>query len=102
MSDTTLNRKFSSWQDLILVDVKMERLNKSTDAVVAITDYTQNVRQSMSLDYSKDDPCIALLSVEQATGSISFLHHIQEVSGGIGSSFKSKACVKGWGESATA
>ena len=77
----------------MLEDDKMERLNKNTDAVVAITDYTQNVRQSISLDYSKDDPCIALLSVEQATGSISLFHNVQEVSGGIGSNFKANACV---------
>ena len=102
MSDTALYRKFSSWQDLILADDKMERLNKNTDAVVAITDSTQNEHQSMVLDYLKDDPHIVLLSVEQVTRNISLLHHIQEVSGGIGSNVKVKACMKGWGTSATA
>ena len=95
MSDASLNRKFSSWQDLILADDKMERLSKNTDAVVAITDCTQNGHQSMALDYLKDDPHIVLLSAEQVTRNISSLHHIQEVSGGIGSNFKSKACMKG-------
>ena len=55
----------------------------------------------MVFHYLKDDPCIALLTVEKVTGSISVLHHVQQDSGGIGSNFKSKACTKGWESSAT-
>ena len=54
------------------------------------------------LDYLKDDPHIVLLSACQATGNISLFHHVQEVSGVIGSNFKAKACVKGWSASAMA
>ena len=64
MSNATLNRRFSSLQDLILADDKMVRLNKNTEDIVAIADCTQNAHQIMVLDYWKDDSHIALLSVE--------------------------------------
>ena len=98
MSDST----FSSWRDLILAEDKMDRLNRNTDAVVAIIHCSRNPSSNMVFDYLKDDPHLVMLSVEQVTGDIALLHHIQEVSGGIGLNFKSKACLKGWGSSATA
>ena len=94
--------RFSSWQDLVLADDKMDRLNRNTDAVVAITHCSRNPSSNMVLDYLNEDPHIVLLCVEQVTGDIALFHHVQEVSGGIGSNFKSKVCLNGWGSSSTA
>ena len=93
VSGAASNQKFSSWQDLVLADEKMEHLKKNTDTVFTSTHCSKSTTQNIALDCSKDDPHIVLLSVEQATGSISLFHHVQEVSGGIGSNFKANACV---------
>ena len=72
------------------------------NVVVIITHYSLNISFNIVFDYFKDDQYLVMLSTEQVTGDIMFFHHIQEISGWVGSNFKSKLYLKGWGLSATA
>ena len=73
MSDAVFNQNSSSWKDLVLVDDKMECLNKNADVVLAITYCAQNTNQNMVLDYLKEEPQTVLLSPEQVTCIIRFV-----------------------------
>ena len=81
---------------MIVDEARVVRLDKKTDAVIVITHSSHNTLSNTVLDSLCDDLYIILILIEQVNGEISFLCHIQEISGGIGSNFRAKVYSKGY------
>jgi hypothetical protein len=94
--------RFNTWRDFLLDSEGFERLNKNTDLVIDISKHESDNSGRSFLEALRKNPQIVVLAVNQIEGDISFFHNVQELSGGIGSSFNSIVGLQGWGVEATA
>ena len=99
MSDS----RFNLWWDFIIDQEGYDRLNTNAGAVVGISKPSETISdRRMIVEALRKNPQVVIMAVNQIEGDITFFHNIQELSGGIGSSFNSLVGLKGWGNEATA
>ena len=87
--------RFNTWRDFLLDSEGFERLNKNTDLVIDISKHESDNSGRSFLEALRKNPQIVVLAVNQIEGDISFFHNVQELSGGIGSSFNSIVGLQG-------
>ena len=86
---------FNTWKDAIFEQDSFSNLNRHIDQVVAITSSGNNGPQV--IEHLRTNDAIVLLGQSQVSGEILLVHHLTEISGGIGSSFKAIVCLQGFG-----
>ena len=80
---------------MILHEESFGNLNKHTGLAASIAHSSNDGNQSIS--QLRDNNNIVLIGQNVASNEIFLAHHLQEVSGGIGSSFKALVCLRGLG-----
>ena len=91
------NQLKKNWTDLVLHSGPHERLNKHSDDVIKIINFETSPSTSTVLEKNSSNPQVALIGQNQVTLDVFIVHHVEEASGGIGSSFRSLVCSQGWG-----
>ena len=77
------------------------RLNTNADAVIDVSRPSDENSQVQILESLRRNPQLVLMAVRPIEGDASFFHNVQELSGGIGSSFVSLVGLQSWGGEAT-
>ena len=93
------NSLSNSWKEAIFEESSVETLNKHSNAVISIT-YSNNSGPQV-LEHLRNNRKIILLGQNVVSEEMFLVHHVEEVSGGIGSSFKALVCLQGFGTKAT-
>ena len=95
------SRTCNNWKEAILGNDSYDRLNRHAQDVIKISHFEASPSASYMLEKLRNDPTITMIGQSQVTQELFLMHHLEEISGGIGSSFRSLACLQGWGVKAT-
>ena len=72
-------------------------MNKNPDALTCMSSPSDENNQGQILDALRKNHQVVLMAVNQIEGDVTFFHNVQELSGGVGSSFVSLVGLQGWG-----
>ena len=98
MSSSTLN----TWKEVVLNNTSHETLNKNSDTVVNIFNPSINASTSSIFESLCINQSLVTLGVIAVGNSIFLMHHMEEIQGGIGSSFKAVVGLLGFSDKANA
>ena len=91
------NKLKNNCKDAVLQSGPYERLNKHSDNAIKIMNFETSPLTSTFLDKLRNNPQVTLTGKNQVNQDLFITHHMEESSGGIGSSFRSLVCLQGWG-----
>ena len=91
------NQLENNWKDAVLQLGPHERVNKYSDDLIKIMDFETSPSTSSVLDKIRRNSQVTLIGQNQVTQDLFIVHHMEEVSGGIGSSFRSLVSLQVWG-----
>ena len=78
------NQLENNWKDVVIQSGPYERLNKQSDEVIKIMNFDTSRSTSSVPDKLRRNPRVTLIGQNQVTQDIFIVHHMEEVSGGIG------------------